>query len=111
MEERRYAVLMCAEDSEYVRKMYGGYYGVFVKMLAEDGERWDAYRVAHGEYPPDEDVELYDGFVITGSCNDAHGNDAWVRELLTFLKKLDSMRKKVLGVCFGHQVCSYIYFP
>lgn len=104
MEERRYAVLMCAEESEYVRKRYGGYYGVFVRMLAEDGERWDVYRVARGEYPSDEDVELYDGFVITGSCNDAHGNDAWVRELLTFLKKLDSMRKKVLGVCFGHQI-------
>ncbi|XP_028754067.1 gamma-glutamyl peptidase 5-like [Neltuma alba] len=104
MEERRYAVLMCAEESEYVRKRYGGYYGVFVTMLAEEGERWDVYRVARGEYPPDEEVELYDGFVITGSCNDAHGNDAWVRELLTFLKKLDSMRKKVLGVCFGHQI-------
>ncbi|XP_028797285.1 gamma-glutamyl peptidase 5-like [Neltuma alba] len=104
MEESRYAVLMCAEESEYVRKRYGGYYGVFVRMLAEEGERWDVYRVARGEYPSDEEVELYDGFVITGSCNDAHGNDAWVRELLTFLKKLDSMRKKVLGVCFGHQI-------
>ncbi|XP_054777705.1 gamma-glutamyl peptidase 5-like [Prosopis cineraria] len=104
MEEGRYAVLMCAEESEYVRKRYGGYYGVFVKMLAEEGERWDVYRVARGEYPRDEEVKLYDGFVITGSCNDAHGNDAWVRELLTFLKKLDSMRKKVLGVCFGHQI-------
>ncbi|XP_028779696.1 gamma-glutamyl peptidase 5 [Neltuma alba] len=104
MEDRRYAVLMCAEESEYVRKRYGGYYGVFVRMLAEEGERWDVYRVARGEYPPDEEVELYDGFVITGSSNDAHGNDAWVRELLTFLKKLDSLRKKVLGVCFGHQI-------
>lgn len=104
MEEKRFAVLMCAEESEYVRKRYGGYYGVFARMLAEEGERWDVYKVARGEYPPDEEVGKYDGFVITGSCNDAHGNDAWVRDLIVFLNKLDSLRKKVLGVCFGHQV-------
>ncbi|KAF7843031.1 gamma-glutamyl peptidase 5-like [Senna tora] len=73
-------------------------------MLAEEGERWDVYRVARGEYPPDEHVSLYHGFVITGSCHDAHGNDAWVRDLLAFLHKLDSMRIKVLGICFGHQI-------
>lgn len=102
--KRRYGVLMCAEDTEYVRKKHGGYFGVFLRMLAEDGETWDVYRVARGEYPREEHVGLYQGFVITGSCNDAHGNDAWIRHLIAFLSKLDEMRIKVLGICFGHQV-------
>ncbi|KAF5733375.1 putative glutamine amidotransferase [Tripterygium wilfordii] len=101
---KRYAVLLCAEDSEYVKKMYGGYFGVFRKMLAEEGERWDVYRVACGEFPSDEEVEAYEGFVITGSCNDAHGNDVWIHRLLALLKRLDFMKKKVLGICFGHQI-------
>ena len=104
MDAKRFAVLLCAEDSEYVRKLYGGYFGVFTRMLAEEGETWDMFRVASGQFPDDEDVALYDGFVITGSCNDAHGNDPWVHELLNLLKKLDSMKKKILGICFGHQV-------
>ncbi|TKY59442.1 Glutamine amidotransferase [Spatholobus suberectus] len=101
---KRFAVLLCADDSEYVRKMYGGYFGVFVRMLAEEGETWEVYKVACGEFPEEDELGLYDGFVITGSCSDAHGNDTWVRDLLAFLKKLDSMNKKILGICFGHQI-------
>jgi hypothetical protein len=108
---KRFCVLLCAEDSDYVKKMYGGYFGVFVRMLAEEGETWDVYRVASGEFPDDEEIALLDGFVITGSCNDAHGNDVWICKLLNLLKKLDSMKKKVLGICFGHQVFfSFLFF-
>ena len=101
---KRFAVLLCAEDSDYVKRKYGGYFGVFVGMLAEDGEIWDVFRVCNGHFPSDDEIGLYDGFVITGSCNDAHGNDAWICKLLILLKKLDSLNKKVLGICFGHQV-------
>ncbi|KAK6156753.1 hypothetical protein DH2020_011001 [Rehmannia glutinosa] len=85
-------------------KIYGGYYGVFVRMLKEEGENWDVFRVARGEFPADDEIDEYDGFVITGSCNDAHGNDLWICKLLALLKRLDAMKKKVLGVCFGHQI-------
>ncbi|KAK9112906.1 hypothetical protein Scep_020425 [Stephania cephalantha] len=104
MEQKRFAVLLCAQDSEYVKAKYGGYFGVFVGFLSDEGEIWDVYRVSNGEFPEEEDLDLYDGFVITGSSSDAHGNDLWVCELVNLLKKLDSMKKKVLGICFGHQV-------
>lgn len=110
MEGKKFAVLLCAEDSEYVKKKYGGYFGVFVRMLAEEGETWDFFRVAHGEFPTDDEIGEFDGFVITGSCNDAHGNDLWICKLLNLLKKIDSMKKKVLGICFGHQVFLLIYY-
>ncbi|KAL4281444.1 hypothetical protein GQ457_03G003960 [Hibiscus cannabinus] len=103
---KRFAVLLCAEDSDYVKKMYGGYYGVFVEMLAEEGETWDVFKVANGEFPDDDEIADFDGFVITGSCNDAHGNDAWICKLIALLNRLDSLNKKVLGICFGHQILS-----
>ncbi|KAF8369332.1 hypothetical protein HHK36_032657 [Tetracentron sinense] len=101
---KRFGVLLCAEDSEYVKKKYGGYFGVYVEMLGEEGEIWDVYKVVGGEFPGEEELGFYDGFVITGSCHDAHGNDVWICKLLNLLKKLDSMKKKVLGFCFGHQI-------
>ncbi|KAJ6409373.1 hypothetical protein OIU84_008966 [Salix udensis] len=101
---KRFAVLLCAEDSEYVTKMYEGYFGVFVRMLAEEGEAWSVYRVVSGEFPEDDEIDTFDGFVITGSCNDAHSNDVWICKLLNLLKKLDSIKKKILGICFGHQI-------
>ncbi|KAF5749543.1 putative glutamine amidotransferase [Tripterygium wilfordii] len=43
---KRFDVLFCADDSEYVKKMYEGYFDVFRKMLAQDDKRLDMLRVA-----------------------------------------------------------------
>ena len=104
---RRYALLLALWDSDYARKAYGGYHNVFVSALGGDGgggERWDCFRVIGGEFPAAEDLASYDGFVVSGSPRDAHGDEPWVRRLCALLRTLHAMRKRVLGVCFGHQV-------
>jgi glucosinolate gamma-glutamyl hydrolase len=103
---RRYALLMALHDSEYATKTYGGYRNVFVAAFGgeEEGERWDSFRVVDGEFPAQEDLPGYDGFVITGSPHDAYGDEAWIRRLCLLIQTLHAMRKRVLGVCFGHQV-------
>ncbi|KAA8535413.1 hypothetical protein F0562_030416 [Nyssa sinensis] len=102
--ERRYALLLAAKDSEYVKEVYGGYFKVFVAAFGEEGERWDLFRVVEGEFPDMNDLENYDGFVVSGSPFDAYGNDHWILKLCFLLQTLDSMQKQVLGICFGHQV-------
>lgn len=104
VERKRYALLMAARDSDYVKNMYGGYYNVFVSAYGEDGERWDMFRVVDGEFPDFDHLHIYDGFVISGSPNDAYGNDPWILKLCALIRRLDAMHKKVLGICFGHQV-------
>ncbi|KAE8687148.1 hypothetical protein F3Y22_tig00111022pilonHSYRG00135 [Hibiscus syriacus] len=74
--ERRYALLLAASDSE----------------------------VVDGEFPDISELYKYDGFVISGSPHDAYGNDQWILKLCFLLQTLDAMKKKVLGICFGHQV-------
>ncbi|XVE71694.1 hypothetical protein DITRI_Ditri10aG0172100 [Diplodiscus trichospermus] len=102
--ERTYALLMAARDSDYVKKVYGGYFNVFVAAFGEEGERWDLFRVIDGEFPEMNELHKYDGFVVSGSPYDAYGNDYWILKLCFLLQTLDAMEKKVLGVCFGHQV-------
>ncbi|XP_059637431.1 gamma-glutamyl peptidase 3-like [Cornus florida] len=102
--QKRYALLLAAKDSEYVKEVYGGYFNVFVAAFGEEGERWDLFRVVEGEFPDINDLQNYDGFVVSGSPFDAYGNDHWILKLCFLLQTLDSMHKKVLGICFGHQV-------
>ena len=105
---RRYALLLALWDSDYARKAYGGYHNVFVAAFGDASggtdERWDCFRVIAGEFPAPEELASYDGFVVSGSPRDAHGDEPWVRRLCALLRTLHAMRKRVLGVCFGHQV-------
>ncbi|XP_062078487.1 gamma-glutamyl peptidase 5-like [Humulus lupulus] len=102
--EKRFALLLAARDSEYVKNMYGGYFNVFMAAFGEEGERWDLFRVVEGEFPELEELDSYDGFVVSGSPYDAYANEPWILKLCSLLQTLDSMAKKVLGICFGHQV-------
>ncbi|KAL9442543.1 hypothetical protein AB3S75_020958 [Citrus x aurantiifolia] len=104
MEEKRYALFLAAKDSDYVLKVYGGYFNVFVAAFGEEGERWDLFRVVEGDFPDFNELHKYDGFVISGSPYDAYGNDNWILKFCFMLQTLDAMQKKVLGICFGHQV-------
>ncbi|XP_010268447.1 PREDICTED: gamma-glutamyl peptidase 5-like [Nelumbo nucifera] len=102
--EKKYALLMASKDSDYVKKVYGGYFNVFVAAFGEEGEQWDLFRVVDGEFPDVDELHKYHGFVISGSPHDAHGNDPWVLRLCVLIQTLFAMEKKVLGICFGHQV-------
>lgn len=97
-------MLLCADDPEYVKKTYGGYFYVYADMLREEGEEWHLFRAVQGELPSVDEIDRFDGFVITGSCSDAHSNDPWILNLVDLLRKLDAKGKKVLGICFGHQI-------
>lgn len=101
---RRYAMLQAVQDSDYVEKVYGGYYNVYVQAFGEEGDVWDLFRVYEGDFPEFNDLHKYDGFVITGSPSDAYGNDYWILKLCFILQIIVGMEKKVLGICFGHQV-------
>uniref|UniRef100_A0A0D9VCX9 Glutamine amidotransferase domain-containing protein n=1 Tax=Leersia perrieri TaxID=77586 RepID=A0A0D9VCX9_9ORYZ len=105
---RRYAVLLALKDSEYAREVYGGYGNVFVTAFGNGGrekeERWDCFRVIDGEFPAAEELGMYDGFVVSGSPHDAYGDERWILRLCSLIRTLHAMNKRLLGICFGHQV-------
>lgn len=60
------------------------------------------FDVEHGEYPDSPDS--CDGYVITGSKKSVYDDEPWIHELKTFVRKLDSRRIRLVGICFGHQL-------
>ncbi|KAH6779349.1 hypothetical protein C2S52_010586 [Perilla frutescens var. hirtella] len=102
--ERRFALLQAAKDSDYVKKVHGSYLKVFVAALGGEGEKWEVFHVVEGKFPELKDLQKYEGFVVSGSPHDAYSNSNWVLQLCFLLQTLFAMQKKLLGVCFGHQL-------
>jgi GMP synthase-like glutamine amidotransferase len=63
------------------------------------------YEVAQGQLPasPDE----CDAYVITGSSNGVYDLDAWIPDLTQFIRDSYQAGKKLVGICFGHQILAH----
>lgn len=59
-----------------------------------------------GKIPDKKDLDDIHAVLITGSRYDAHGDDAWIKKLVTWIQTvwLERPDIKFSGVCFGHQI-------
>lgn len=46
----------------------------------------------------------YDGYVLTGSTDDAHDSADFVLNLIKHVQELHARHAKIIGICYGHQV-------
>lgn len=45
-----------------------------------------------------------EAWVITGSSKSAYDSDPWISQLIEFVQDCDREKRKLIGICFGHQV-------
>lgn len=50
-----------------------------------------------------------DGYVITGSRHSVYDDLPWIRQLANFLDGEINSGKKVVGICFGHQLLAHFF--
>ena len=87
----------------------GGYNPLFVNMLNQivSNPIIDLYDVKHeNDYLSNLNYNI---FVITGSIDDAHAVDNWIVILKEHILNLYNLKKKILGICFGHQLISNVF--
>jgi GMP synthase (glutamine-hydrolysing) len=88
----------------------GNYQEEYSKLIMEfarkvfPGEQIQNFKVAQNEWP--EGINQCDVWIITGSPKAAYDPDPWIAELKKFIVNLDAHKKKLIGICFGHQVIS-----
>ena len=63
------------------------------------------YEVSNGNFP--ESPEVCDAFLVSGSTKGVYDSDPWIGELLDFVKRSYQAQRKLVGICFGHQVISH----
>ena len=98
------AILNCDQIKPEFEQAYGQYPKMFKSLLSNiDKEMiFSEFDVMHGEYP--QDINDSDLFIITGSRADAYADIPWINHLKAFINKLNDQKKKLFGVCFGHQI-------
>lgn len=88
-----------------VTPLYKGYSAMFVRLFQDAGAtdwEFDVFHTPHQEYPAS--FEPYDAVLLTGSKADSFSNEPWVVELRRRVTELLEQKKKLLGICFGHQL-------
>lgn len=61
----------------------------------------DVFNLPNGEEP--ENINAYDGYLLTGSRSSVFENEGWIRRLMELIRVLHKLRKRTVGICFGHQ--------
>lgn len=83
---------------------YQGYGAMFERLLRQAGAsgQFDIFNTVRHQYPASFDG--YDAVLLTGSRADCFSQEPWVLELRQKVQTLLDARKKLIGVCFGHQL-------
>ena len=87
-----------------LRCQFGDTLGMFERLFESTGfERLELRSYDAQEYRYPQDLDECDGYLITGSRFCAFSDTPWIQRMIEFIQMLDRERKKLIGICFGHQ--------
>ncbi len=94
---------------------------VRAQFVAQHGDYGDMFTQLLKAQDPDLDLVIYDvqvacpeeitcdAYLITGSKDSVYDNLPWIDELVAFLRRVLAADKKVIGICFGHQLMAHFF--
>ena len=63
---------------------------------------FEVYDVERGHFP--QDIDEVDAYLMTGSKSSVYDDKPWIGQLMDFVRELHRREKKLVGICFGHQL-------
>ena len=94
----RIAILETGRPPDDLIERFGDYPAMLRDLLGE-GFAFETFDLQAGEWP---DAGAFDAAIITGSSAGVYETDAWIADLLDWIRAAKG-RTKLVGVCFGHQ--------
>ena len=97
-------ILKCDSVSAQFVAEHGQYPEMFDTLLrpADPNLRLTVFDAERGELPTD--IHAVDAYLITGSRHGVNDGFPWIAQLEDFVRTLHRAGKKVVGICFGHQL-------
>ncbi len=98
------AILQCDHVMERFQEDFGNYPQMITDLLnsVEDNLEIGIFDVQKGEYP--QNINDWELFITTGSKASVNDNEEWIFDLIEFTKLLGVTKRKLMGICFGHQI-------
>ena len=97
-------ILKCDTMIPSIKKTFGDYDDVFLSFLNKKRKDIKVFDCLKNEFPNEKELNLFAGFIITGSRHSVYQHDEWIENLKDIIIKMDEMKVRLIGICFGHQV-------
>lgn len=97
-------ILLCDQVDPLHIEEHGSYSAMYAKFLhsADPKIQFTIFDVKQGDFPTD--ISVVDAYLITGSHHGVNDGYGWIKELEQFVRTLNQAQKKLIGICFGHQL-------
>lgn len=92
-----------ADEAEFGSEEFGSFQ-TFLAMADHDFALVE-YRITDGDFPDAPDA--CDAYLITGSPKGVYDDEPWIAQLQEFIRDVYEQRRKLVGICFGHQVLAH----
>ena len=109
----RWAILQADSVLENFRELHGDYPKMFEDMINEGIASYKP-KLRASLQTFDVRFELpefldCDGYLVTGSRHSVYEDLDWIVALAEFLKRAFEAQKKIVGICFGHQLLAHFF--
>lgn len=98
----RVGILEVGRPPEEIASGFASYPGMTVEWLGCDRETTACLPLLDGALPPDPDER--DLWIITGSRHSVYEDHAFIPPLRDFIRTCFERKRKLVGICFGHQI-------
>ena len=101
-------LLMAGESAGGLAEKYGAHEQQFIDLFEplhdtdSPNIEWKIYYVLNDIFP--QSADECDAYLVTGSKHGVYDNLPWMIKLSEFIRQIISAKKRLTGVCFGHQI-------
>ena len=98
----RIGLLLCDHLDDDVAAQVGDYTELYPAVFGPAGVELTIYEVTRGELP--DRLDAHDGWIVSGSRRSTYEDEQWIHDLEDLVRRIVADRRRLVGICFGHQM-------
>src|SRR4051812_18241968 len=97
-------ILQCGKVEDKFSDEHGQYPDMFIRLLhqVQSNLTFTTYCAEEDKLP--RHLNEADAYLITGSRHCVNDDFSWISQLENLIRQFHTARKKMIGICFGHQL-------